>query len=525
MSRKAIVWLVILTLALGTLLAGCGPKKEEAKNPLTVKLYTYTNPRWYNAVGDKLAEAIKADLEKIGIKVEITSLAWKEYLDAVTKKGEGDMFLLGWMGDNGDPDNFLYMLLHSSQIKTTMNNAGYKNDAVDKLLEDAQKISNPAKRFEKYKVAQELIVRDAPWVFISHAEDMVATRSNIKGFQIHPTGWINLATVTKEGDKTLVFARGSDSISLDPAIPTDGESAKVMNNIYDNLVRYKAGSTDIEPALAETWETSADGLVWTFHLRKGVKFHDGTPFNAEAVKFNIERQLPPNDISNMPYAEFTFGMIDKVEAVDEHTVKITLKNPYAPFLSNLAMAISAPIISPAAAKKYGADYGQHPVGTGPFIFEKWDKEQQIVLRANKNYWGGAPAVDKVVFKVTKENSVRANELLTGSIDIMDGIDPNDVARLKADANIVLLHGPGMNINYLGMRTNRPPFDNPKLREAVSRAINRKALVEFLYQGTAILANGPLPPSMFGYHAGLKPYEYDVAKAKELLKEAGYYTTP
>lgn len=530
--KRALVFLLVGLLVLLSFLTGCSSagteKKAESQaqpaKKLTIELLSYPNPRPYNPVGgDRLAQAIQADLAKVGIEVKIVSQAWKEHLKSVDE-GKGDAFLLGWIGDNGDPDNFLYMLLHSSQIETTMNAAHYKNPEVDKLLSDAQKISDPAKRYDLYKKAQEIIVKDAPWVFFNHGVDMVAMRKNITGYQLHPTGWVNLQTVDKEGvkgEKVLIYARGADSVKLDPALVTDGESAKVMNNIYDNLVRYKPGSTDVEPALAESWKVSEDGKVWTFYLRKNVKFHDGTPFNAEAVKFNIERQLPPKATKDMAYADFTYGMIEKVEVVDDYTVKITLKYPYAPFLANLAMGLSAPMISPTAAKKYGENYSQNPVGTGPFMFVKWDKEQQIVLKANKSYWGGAPKVDRVIFKVVKENAVRANELLAGSVDMIDGVDPNDVPRLQKDSNVTILTAPGMNINYLGLRTDKKPFDDPRIRQAISMAINREAIVKSLYQDKAILANGPLPPNLFGYVKDLKPYPYDPEKAKALLKEAGY----
>ncbi|MCL4425518.1 MAG: ABC transporter substrate-binding protein [Firmicutes bacterium] len=532
-KQRFLVFLLLVMFIFSLFLGGCASstteKKAETPAPqpvkkLAVELLSYPNPRPYNPVGgDRLAQAIQADLAKVGIEVKIVSQAWKEHLKSVDE-GKGDAFLLGWIGDNGDPDNFLYMLLHSSQIETTMNAAHYKNPDVDRLLSDAQKIADPAKRYDLYKKAQEVIVKDAPWVFFNHGVDMVAMRKNITGYQLHPTGWVNLQPVDKEGakgEKVLIYARGADSVKLDPALPTDGESAKVMNNIYDNLVRYKPGSTDVEPALAESWKVSDDGKVWTFNLRKNVKFHDGTPFNAEAVKFNIERQLPPKVTKEMAYADFTYGMIEKVEAVDANTVKITLKSPYAPFLANLAMGLAAPMISPTAAKKYGENFSQNPVGTGPFIFVKWDKEQQIVLKANKAYWGGAPKVDRVIFKVVKENAVRANELLTGSADIIDGVDPNDVPRLQQDSNVRLLTAPGMNINYLGIRTDKKPFDDPRIRQAISMAINREAIVKSLYQDKAILANGPLPPNLFGYYKDLKPYSYDPEKAKALLKEAGY----
>lgn len=320
--------------------------------------------------------------------------------------------------------------------------------------------------------------------------------------------------------KTFVFAQGSDPRGLDPAFVDDGESANVMVNIYDGLLRYKADSTEVEPALATEWSSSADGKEWTFKLRQGVKFHDGTPFNADAVVYSISRQLPPQRTDDMPYASFTYGPVQKVEKVDDYTVKFVLNEPYAPFLANMAMALAAPIVSPTAVEKYGKDFIENPVGTGAFKFVEWKKGQQIVLEANKDYWDGAPKTDKLVVRIIKENSVRANALKTGEINAMTGVDPNDVKMLE-DAGIKVDKLPGMNINYLAFFSNKKPFDNPKLREAVSRAINRENLISYLYQGLAELPNGVLPSFLPGYDKSLKPYDYDPEKAKQLLAEAGY----
>ncbi|WP_073239623.1 ABC transporter substrate-binding protein [Desulforamulus putei] len=320
--------------------------------------------------------------------------------------------------------------------------------------------------------------------------------------------------------KVFVFAQGADPRGLDPAYVDDGESANPIVNIYDGLVRYKPGSTEIEPALATEWSASPDGKEWTFKLRQGVKFHDGTPFNADAVVFSVSRQLPPQRTNEMPYASFTFGPVQKVEKVDDYTVKFILSEPYAPFLANLAMALAAPIVSPAAVQKYGKDFIEHPVGTGPFKFVEWKKGQQIVLEANKEYWDGAPKIDKLVYKIVKENSVRASELRTGSIQAMNGVDPNDVKMLE-DAGFTVIKNPGMNINYLAFFCNKKPFDNPKLRLAVAHAINRENLINYLYQGLAELPNSMLPSFMPGHDKTLKAPEYNPEKAKQLLAEAGY----
>jgi peptide/nickel transport system substrate-binding protein len=325
---------------------------------------------------------------------------------------------------------------------------------------------------------------------------------------------------TAAAPKILVYAKGADPRGLDPAYVDDGESAKIIVNIYDTLVKYKRGGTDIEPGLATSWTKSPDGLTWTFNLRKGVKFHDGTPFNAAAVKFSVDRQLPPLVKDSMPYASFTFGPVKRVEVVNDSTVRFVLSRPYAPFLANLAMALAAPIVSPTAVKKYGEDdFSQHPVGTGAFIFEKWDKDQQIVLVKNNNYWGVKAKVDKVVYVTTKENSVRASQLITGAADIIDGIDPNDVKTLESNGMHVIKN-PGMNINYMCFMCHRKPFNDVRVRRAISMAINREAIVKYLYQGYAEVANGPLPSFIPGYDPKLKPIGYNPEGAKKLLAEAG-----
>lgn len=319
--------------------------------------------------------------------------------------------------------------------------------------------------------------------------------------------------------KVLVYAKGADPRGLDPAYVDDGESAKIMVNIYDNLVKYKRGSTAVQPALATSWTQSSDGLTWTFNLRKGVKFHDGTPFNAEAVKFSVERQLPPKATDDMPYASFTFDPIKRVEVVDEYTVRFVLKYLYAPFLANLAMSLAAPIVSPAAVKKYGADFIQHPVGTGPFVFEKWDKDQQIVLVKNKSYWGVKGKVDKIVFQTVKENSVRASQLITGAADIIDGIDPNDVKKLES-SGVKVIKNAGMNINYMGFFCHKKPFSDVRVRRAIAMAINKAEIVQYLYQGYAEVADIPLPSFIPGYDAKIKSLSYNPEQAKKLLAEAG-----
>lgn len=329
-------------------------------------------------------------------------------------------------------------------------------------------------------------------------------------------------------EKVLVFARGGDSVGLDPANETDGESFYVTRTVIDTLVDYEVDNTNIIPGLAKSWEPKDKaGLVWVFNLREGVKFHDGTPFNAEAVKFNFDRWMDENNPYRyegeaFEYWGYMFGKdtIKEVRVVDEYTVEIELNKPFAPFINNLAMPCFG-ISSPAAIKKFGKDYFKNPVGTGPFKFVEWVKDDKIVLEKNTDYWGEGPKLDKLIFRTIPDNSARLMELQAGTIDIMIGLSPQDVQIVKDDQNLQLLLRPSMNVGYLAMNMMKEPFDNPLVRKAINHAVDKKALIDAFYAGLAKPAKNPLPPSLWGYNDEIKDYEYDPAKAKALLAEAGY----
>jgi len=312
---------------------------------------------------------------------------------------------------------------------------------------------------------------------------------------------------------TLIFGRGGDSVTLDPSQMLDGESAKVCDMVYDTLVQYRGATTDIEPALAKMWESSADGLMWTFHLRQGVQFHDGTPLNANAVVFSLSR---PNALSRSFYEEF----IDRITALDDFTVQIHLKTPYAPFLSTMASSENA-IVSPAAVAHFGESFGNNPIGTGPFKFVQWDRSDQIVLTANNTHWAGKPEIDRLIFRSIPDNSERYMELQEGNIHIMEFPNSDDLEAIRGDTRLELLMQPSLNVGYLAMNMEKPPFDNLKVRLAINHAINKAEIIERLYQGTGIPAKGPIPPTLWSYDDSIEDYAYNPELAKQLLAEAGY----
>jgi peptide/nickel transport system substrate-binding protein len=326
---------------------------------------------------------------------------------------------------------------------------------------------------------------------------------------------------------TLVYGRGGDSTSLDPITSTEGETFKVTDNIFENLLQYGDQDTTIHPGLAESWEVTPDGLTYTFKLRQGVKFHDGTDFNAEAVVFNFDRWMNGN-ADSFPYYTMFGGykgdkghVIKEVKAIDDYTVQFVLTRPQAPFLKNLAMSPFG-IASPTAVKKYGDKFREHPVGTGPFKFVDWKENDSITLEKNPDYWQkGYPKLNKVVFRVIPENTARLNALANGEIDIMDGLNNSDEATVKANDQLQVIERPSMNVGYIGLTTTHKPFDNKLVRQAMNYAIDKKAIIDAFYGGKALEAVNPMPPSIEGYNKSIEPYPYDLEKAKQLLKEAGY----
>src|SRR5262249_48496658 len=229
-------------------------------------------------------------------------------------------------------------------------------------------------------------------------------------------------------DATILVGRAADALALDPARVTESESSEVTEQIFDHLVRYRHDSAEIEGALAESGKQSADGRVWTFHLRRNVRFHDGTPFDADSVVFSFDRQRDPHHPyhqEDFTYWETTFRNIQSVDAVDTYTVRITIERPYAPFLSNLAM-FPVSIVSPAAVRKSGSEFARHPVGPGPFRFVEWSPGERIMLTANPNYWGGAPKIQHLVFVAIRDARQRLVALEGGAIDVAENLSPEDL---------------------------------------------------------------------------------------------------
>ncbi|GMG85602.1 ABC transporter substrate-binding protein [Paralimibaculum aggregatum] len=320
----------------------------------------------------------------------------------------------------------------------------------------------------------------------------------------------------------LIVGQIAEPKSMDPQAVTAVNDFRILMNVYDGLVRYADGTLEVEPALATDWTISEDGTVYTFTLREGVTFHDGTPLTAEAVKFNFDRMLdeshPYHDTGPFPLA-FFFSSVETVEAVDEGTVRFTLSGPYAPFLSNLAYPTGL-IVSPEAVKAHGSDFGRNPVGTGPFRFVEWEANSRVVVERYEDHWDGAPRLEAVVFRPITDANTRTAEMLAGGIDLMVEVPPNALSEFEGD-RYTIHEQAGPHLWFLILNAKEGPFADRRVRQAANYAINKKEIVENVLEGTAEVAAGPTPPAFaWAYNEALEPYPHDLEKARALLAEAG-----
>lgn len=318
---------------------------------------------------------------------------------------------------------------------------------------------------------------------------------------------------------------------------TDGNSLTVSTQVLEHLVAFEPGTTELVPGLATEWSANEDSTIWTFTLREGVTFQGGTPFNAEAVKFNFERWSNPEH----PYGfraegktyvpwQWIFGgfgedsLLESVEVVDDHTVKLKLRKSVG-FLPAMVASSYFGIHSPMAIREAGADYGTPNVGlvgTGPFEFVEWIDGSQVVIGRYENYWGEPAKVERVVFLGIEDPTARLAQLKSGSIDIAVQLAPDDLQQVESDPNLVIaVADTNLNVGYLAMHQANEPFSNELVRKAVAHAINRTAIVEAFYAGLGSVAADFLPPAMWGHPEDLEPYPYDPERARELLTEAGY----
>lgn len=339
---------------------------------------------------------------------------------------------------------------------------------------------------------------------------------------------------------TLVYGSTGQPVNLEPGNVTDGNSIIVQQQIYNRLIEFEPGTTNLVPALATAWEASEDGTEWTFTLRQGVKFHDGTDFNAEAVRFNIDRWWNPDS----PYGyrdtgktyeiwAYLFGgykgdresLLEDVVVEDDSQIKFILKQPFAAFPAAIAAGYFG-IASPSAIQQAGADYGTPSslaVGTGAFRFQQWRSGDRIVLENNPNYWkSDLPKAEQVIIRFLSDPSARLAELRAGTIDFTVDFSPDQLVELSTDPNLEPVYRPSFNVGYLALNPSYEPLSNLEVRKAIALAINRQAIVEAFWKGLGTTSGHFLPAALdWSYSDNVEDYEYDLEQAKQLLTQAGY----
>ena len=353
---------------------------------------------------------------------------------------------------------------------------------------------------------------------------------------------------------TLVFGAAADPTLLDPALVSDGESFRVTDQIFEGLTRLKPGTLQVQAGLATRWTASKDAKRFTFFLRRGVRFHDGTPFNAQAVCFNFNRwyNFPPALQSsaasyyyNTVFAGFakpakgnpgpSKALYRSCRAVGQYQVVIRLKRSFGPFVGVIGLDSFA-IQSPAALRRYGADKGridaqgvfhsegtygtEHPTGTGAYKFVSWDVGDKLVLERNDQYWGRKAFIKTVIFRPISDNAARLQALQTGEIQGYDLVEPQDIATIRRNKNLKILSRPPFNVGYVTINQAVKPFNNLLVRQAVAHGLDRQGVVKNFYAGRGVVAHEFMPPSLVGYAKDVKKYPYNPERAKALLRQAG-----
>jgi ABC-type transport system substrate-binding protein len=314
---------------------------------------------------------------------------------------------------------------------------------------------------------------------------------------------------------TLIVAQGVDAVTLDSHLVVDSPTFTVTSHIFETLFEYTPDGR-IVPHLAESHALSPDGRVWTLKLRRGVRFHDGAPLDAEAVKFNLERVLNPETKSTY---RFLISRITGIEVVDPLTVRLTTEQPFAPMLAHLTHGAIA-LQSPAAIKRHGRDYINHPTGTGPFRFKEWVRGDRLVVVRNPDYWGTKPHLNEVVFKPVPEGGARVALIETGAAHAIVRVPPRDAPRLAGGRDVEVINTPSVRTIYIAFNMLKAPFTDLRVRQALNHAVDKPSIVQHILAGVGRPSDAPLSPGIFGYRP-IMTYEFDQARARRLLTEAGF----
>lgn len=508
---RVLRWLVLGALSVT---AGTGP--TWAASPLTVAVDT-------EAFRKVEAEAIAQMLRAIGVKAEVRVWEVSALRDKI-KNGERAMVLTDWGSAYFDPFDL-------AEPKLTTGGRGnfsfYANPAVDELLRAASTQADPKKRQEAYARIQQVVFQDAPWIFGYYRQEIEASSADVENWEPAMDSRINLHRAgLKRGDR-LVVAMNADSIpTLDPAMHRLRYAETVIRNIFDGLVT-RTTADKVVPEIAERW-TQVSPTVWDFKIRKGVTFHNGDPLTVQDVLFTFDRVLREGAIGGKSSPrKGLLGPLAKVEAISPDTVRFTLAKPFPPFLQAV---VHFQIVPKGYIGKVGdAAFAEQPVGAGPFRFVGGKLDSQIVLERFDGYYGGSPAIPPVgparlkgaVFRMIPEPSTRVAALKAGEVHIIQSVPLDLVPDLEKDPRVTLKTAEGTRVYAVELNTAKPPFNDVRVRRAMNHAINWGQILKTIYRGYGTRLATTFLPSGFGFDPAVRTYPYNPAKARALLKQAGY----
>src|SRR5215213_4583787 len=518
MRRRHDGIVLVITLSAAALLpAACGGgvtgvKASRFRAPVVLKVNAASAPtRQYAGI-------IQNQLKQVGIPCEIETVEFNTLLEQQTK-GQFQMTTGRWVGGNQDPV-YLNDLFHTGSFR---NRGRYSNPELDKILDEAVSTTDRAKAKELYVRTQEITSRELPQFPLWYVDQMVVARKSVQNLRVPVDGdWRYLRDVTWEGKKEgpLVVVLENNPATLDQLRGTDASSERMRQLMFNSLVR-KNENFDYVGDLASDIQTSPDGLAYTFKLRDGVKFHNGKAFTSADAKYTLETLLKSDSRKANDFFEGTGAgrkpIVKTVETPDPSTLVVRLNKPLTKFLSGLVPVGMMP-------QGYTTDQQkQNPIGTGAFKFARYDESQQVVdLTANEEYWGGAPAVKQLRVRAILDANTLQAELKSGGVDIAQvaNLQPDAYAALGQDANLKVAQFPGVNVVYLNFNAQDEVLKDPRVRQAIAYAIDRRAIVKELLLGQARVANSILPEQSWAYSPG-QVYNYDPERAKQILDEAGY----
>jgi ABC-type transport system substrate-binding protein len=550
--KKRVLFVIFSVLIIASMVLAACAKKPTAEITLSFRVVD----RAYLPSPDKVAQEIQAQLKEVGIDVTLKEMESAAFIDA-TSAGQEAFYLLGWNADYPDATNFYDY--HFGNANNLQFGTLYP-DMVAEISAAAQ-LSDPAERQAHYDKVNQLLKDYFMMIPVAHGGSSTVYQANVKGAHSSPLG-NEVFSVVDNGTDTFVWMQNGEPSSLWCSDETDGETLRACEQVYESLLAFSVGGTDVIPALAESYEANADLTEYTFKLREGVKFHNDADFEANDVVASLAAQwdaASPNHVGRTGTFEYFgafFGaflnaesvvaeMVDtdgllsltapdceyggqfkSIEAVDPATVKFTFCYPDPAFPSKVAFSVFNIQDKDFLDANTGdsVKMSETPNGTGPYVVKAWNRGDSVVYEAFEGYWGDKALTKNLIFRWSEQSAQRLLELQAGTVNGIDNPGPDDIASIEADANLALYPRPGFNIFYIGFNNTMAPFDNVEFRKAISYAIDRQRIVDQYYATGSSVAVNFVPTFVTpGASPEIPWYDFDQAKAIEILTTLGYAT--